>query len=242
MEIYYLVYKLTNSVNGKIYIGCHMTKNLDDGYMGSGKRLGYAKKKYGIENFKKDILSTHETPEQMLIEEARLVNEEFLGREDVYNLTCGGRGSWFYVNLVKTPEQRIRAGRIGGLTNCNQGYKNSQSCWINDTKKNKKIKRKDLIHYLNNGWIKGRKLNNSQMTIALTCLTNGNSIESLDKKKQTCLKIQHQTGEKNSQFGTCWIYNGIESKKIHKEDLNPNLNAGWFKGRKMKHGENYGHT
>src|ERR1035437_5661412 len=109
MKVYYLVYKLTNLVNGKIYIGCHMTKDLDDDYMGSGTILKYAKKKYGIENFKKDILSTHETPEQMLIEEARLVNEEFLGREDVYNLTCGGRGGWKFHNQdVKYRHLRIK--------------------------------------------------------------------------------------------------------------------------------------
>ena len=100
MKVHYLVYKLTNLVNGKIYIGCHMTKDVNDDYMGSGRRLSYAKKKYGIENFKKEILSAHETPEEMLAEEARLVNEEFLGRDDVYNLTVGGKGSWFHTNQL----------------------------------------------------------------------------------------------------------------------------------------------
>jgi len=40
-----------------------------------------------------------------------------------------------------------------------------------------------------------------------------------------------QKGEFNSQYGTCWITNGIENKKIHKSD---NIPEGWSLGRKLK--------
>ena len=66
-------------------------------------------------------------------------------------------------------------------------------------------------------------------------ITKGNKIsqEIIDKKKKTYSLIHHQQGEKNSQFGTCWIYNDECSKKIKKEELSLFLQNGWKKGRKM---------
>ena len=49
--MYYFVYKTTNKLNGKYYIGQHCTEYIDDGYIGYGKVFIKALKKYGKDNF-----------------------------------------------------------------------------------------------------------------------------------------------------------------------------------------------
>lgn len=87
---YYGIYKITNKVNGKMYIGQHITSNLDDGYLGSGTIIAKAVKKYGKESFTKEWLEFAENAEDLNYLERMYVDEEWLARPDVYNIALGG--------------------------------------------------------------------------------------------------------------------------------------------------------
>ena len=92
--MFYTIYKITNNINNKFYIGMHQTKKLDDGYMGSGKLIKTAIKKYGIENFTKEILHIFDNEEDMKNKEKQLV----VLSEMSYNLCEGGKGGFGYLN------------------------------------------------------------------------------------------------------------------------------------------------
>jgi hypothetical protein len=62
----------------------------------------------------------------------------------------------------------------------------------------------------------------------------GKKHSSETKKKISEANALSQLGEKNSQFGTCWITRDCENKKIKKEDLESFLSEGWIKGRSCK--------
>ena len=56
------------------------------------------------------------------------------------------------------------------------------------------------------------------------------SEKALKNQKQALERINHQQGHRNSQYGSMWITNGVESIKIKKSDEIP---TGWRAGRKM---------
>ena len=90
--MFYTVYKTTNLITGKIYIGVHRTKNLEDNYFGSNKELKIDIKKLGKNNFKKEILFFCSSVEEMYFKEEELVDFNFVNRKDTYNIMVGGYG------------------------------------------------------------------------------------------------------------------------------------------------------
>lgn len=88
---YYIVYQINNKINNMIYIGCHVTNNPKDKYMGSGTNIRKAIKQYGLENFDKSILYCFDNEQEMLDKEAELVNREFIAQDTNYNIIIGGR-------------------------------------------------------------------------------------------------------------------------------------------------------
>ena len=86
----YIVYKTTNLINEKIYIGVHNGEKPN--YIGSGTLMTRAIKKYGYENFKREILAEFSTKEEAFAYEALLVDKEFVSSEENYNISTGGIG------------------------------------------------------------------------------------------------------------------------------------------------------
>lgn len=90
--MYYTIYETINKINGKKYIGKHITENLDDNYLGSGIYLKNSILKYGKENFEKTILFIFDNEKDMNCKEQELVNERLVADKNYYNISLGGEG------------------------------------------------------------------------------------------------------------------------------------------------------
>lgn len=100
----HIVYITVNTVNRKIYIGVHSTEDpyKFDGYIGCGINqytktfkaypLHFAVKKYGYDKFERLTLGIFDTIEEAYIQEAKIVDRNFLKRKDTYNAKIGGLG------------------------------------------------------------------------------------------------------------------------------------------------------
>lgn len=225
--MYYLIYKITNTINNKIYIGKHQTDNKDDDYMGSGKILKRAIEKYGIDKFKKEILFECSSLEEMNQKEADIVDEEFVARLDTYNIKLGGQGGWDFCNN----DSEIKS-------------KNAKNNWLKYGNEHPILK--GYRHFFDNMSESEYQEFSLKISNGLKLYYKHNPNPFLGKKhtEESKRKIGlansiRQRGELNSHYGTCWIYNEElkENKTIKKEDLNIWLEKGWKKGRKIKIGK-----
>lgn len=90
--MHYLIYETTNLINGKKYIGKHITDKIDDDYLGSGVYLKRAISKYGKENFSKKILFECSSEKEMNEKEIEIINHNIISDTMYYNLAYGGQG------------------------------------------------------------------------------------------------------------------------------------------------------
>ncbi len=202
---YHYIYKTTNLINGKYYIGMHTTDDLNDGYVGSGKRLWYSIKKYGKENFKCEILEMLPDRSSLKEREKELVNEELLKDNLCMNLVYGG-GGW-----------PSNGQAIGG-----DKFKAAQLYWEKPENKEKLKKRVSD----NN-----KKLWNEGKMVHFKCDWTGRKHNDETKKKIGEANKLKQSGSSNSQFGSQWITNGEQNKKIKMMGIVP---TGWKLGRTPK--------
>jgi len=87
----------TNNINGKQYVGLSSdTPEESMSYLGSGKIISYAIKKYGSGNFTKEILHNNITNKNILGELEIYYIQYYGTYNNGYNLTLGGEGSSSY--------------------------------------------------------------------------------------------------------------------------------------------------
>lgn len=105
-----VIYKITNLLNGKIYIG--QTTKDNPNYYGSGRLIKKSIKKNGIENFKKEILSYCKNRNNLNELENFYISYFNCKVPNGYNLTDGGEGC-VGVEFSKERRQNI-ANRFSG--------------------------------------------------------------------------------------------------------------------------------
>lgn len=100
----HIIYKITNKINGRYYIGRHSTNNIDDSYMGSGVGIKNAIKKYGIDNFTKEIINETTSSELLWELEKEIVNDDVVNDKMSYNICYGGK---HYLHGLKTYDNEL---------------------------------------------------------------------------------------------------------------------------------------
>lgn len=213
---FHYIYRITNKLNGKFYIGMHSTDDLEDGYFGSGTRLCRSINKYGKENHEMEILEHYFSRENLAAREAEIINEEFLSNPQCMNIRFGGEGGWDHVHksrsnlespkmkeYLHSPENLIKL-ELGRTSESRS--KGSKTLW--------ETKRELMVE-------------TSRKNVSKTL-----SDEAKSKRKETFARNGHQSGEANSQFGKCWINDGDKSIRVQRQELSEWLEKGWKKGRK----------
>lgn len=114
----YYIYKITNKINGKIYIGQHKVPLIKENfrrYMGKGIAIQEAIKKYGKENFDKEILEyidDDEKHELVSIREKFWIKEFNCMSPNGYNISPGGEGRCTRESAIKGIETKRKNGTL----------------------------------------------------------------------------------------------------------------------------------
>jgi hypothetical protein len=105
--MHHILYKTTCIPTGKFYIGMHSTKNLDDGYLGSGLILQHSINKHGRENHVRTILAFAADRKELIELEKTFVTEDLVRDEQSMNIALGGHGGRVKLNYSAEDREQL---------------------------------------------------------------------------------------------------------------------------------------
>lgn len=217
-DVHYLIYKVTNLVNGMYYIGQHQTKNPCDEYMGSGLMLENAKNKYGIEKFVKTIMFDFATRDEMLKKEIELVQPEncYHNNPMCYNLAVGGQVG----NLGPEVSRRISEA-VTGEKNGMYGKKLSK-----ETLKKISDKLKGHPNYTHKGWHQS-----DDAKKRISDKSKGKKLSMEEKAKIREARLHQKNLNLCGMLNKRWYYNPHTGEEcaFNVDDI---IDSEWVRGRK----------
>ncbi len=190
----FIVYKTTNLINNKFYVGVH--KNNNRNYIGSGKLLKQAIKKYGRENFKRETLKEFSSEQDAYGYEKELVNEEMINNPLCYNLVEGGgnpptfkgKDHPMYGTTLSTDTKKKISASLSGINHPNYGKHLSST-----TREKIKIKNTGKRHSLET------RVKQRNAKLGIPSWNKGKNTS-----HETCLKLS------NSHKKRIWCIEGME--------------------------------
>lgn len=211
---YHFIYKTTDKVTGKYYVGMHSTSNLKDGYLGSGKRLRSSIRKYGKDRFSFEILEFVDSRLLLEEKEREVVTTNLLRDKMCLNLKEGGSGG-------VSKEVGIALSKAGLEARKNL-LKSEDPRYLENLKRGfEQISKRNIERMLDEGE------NYPLVKYRSDWTGRKHTPESITKMKLAA--VGRGIGKTNSQFGTCWITDGKENKKIKRDT---NIPEGWRLGRR----------
>lgn len=141
---YWCIYRITNKINGKTYIGQHKVKSVlkEDGYMGSGLVLKSAIKKYGRKNFEKTYITIAMSQSEANVLEQFYIEEERAKGKAEYNIMGGGQGKERKVSERSKQKARENACKYWLGKHLSEEHKRK----ISESNKGKKLSEKTKRH------------------------------------------------------------------------------------------------
>jgi len=205
---YHYIYKTTCIVNGKFYIGMHSTESINDGYLGSGKRLWNSINYHGKENHKKEIIEFCLNRDELKKREREIVNIELINDQFCMNLQLGGGGGFLNENhMMKTS----KAGNEKFKKNMEDPeYKKNFSKKMSES--NKKgfetgtRKRKKFYD-----WTGKNHTDETKLKLSLKNKNKG-------------------IGSDNSVWGRKWMNKDFKNKMVKSEEIEFHISDGWVFG------------
>lgn len=209
-KVYNYIYKTTNTITGRYYIGMHSTDDLTDEYMGSGKRLRRSLNKHGKENHVVEILEFMCSRKELIEKEKEIVNLKEIAKKNCMNLMPGGEGGL-------CSEAHIEKLRKAASANMYKKWKENEFREMHC-----KLSAERMKQHHKNGKIKYDTF-------------SGKKHSEITKELMSSLKKGTGMGQANSQFGTCWITKDGFNKKIKLLEFILFQEQGWQKGRDIKY-------